>query len=191
MESVEGLPDARIDPSGPCSRTCRERGIDSFQQLGRVLRDLRYGRPADRSDWSSVLTAGRGTCSTKHAFLAATAEEQTLPIQLTLGLYEMTEANTHGVGGALIEAGVEAVPEAHCYLRYRDNRIDITRSASQPGQTIVFLDEETIRPDQIGDYKVDWHQRHLRAWCETHAIEDWRQIWEVRERCIQLLSTLG
>ena len=37
----------------------------------------------------SVLSAGKGTCSTKHALLAAVASEQNIPVALTLGIYEM------------------------------------------------------------------------------------------------------
>jgi len=188
MESFTALPDARIGAAGACSRACLERGIEDLRWLGRVLRDLPYGRTADRADWGGVLASGRGTCSTKHAFLAATAAEQGTPVILTLGLYEMDEANTPGVGASLAAAGLASVPEAHCYVRYGGARIDVTRAGVVPVREIAFLEEEAIEPDQIGDYKVRWHQQRLRAWCRANDLTDWQRVWQVRERCIAALS---
>jgi hypothetical protein len=188
VRSFEALPEAPIDARGPCSRDCLARGIGNLRGLGGALRELPYGRPADRSDFAAVLAAGRGTCSTKHAFLAATAGEQAVPLLLTLGLYEMSEANTPGVGPVLAAAGLAVLPEAHCYVRWGGERIDVTRAAPPPQTPIAFLYEETIRPDQIGDYKVAWHQRHLRAWLAERGVRDWRAVWEIRERCIRALA---
>jgi hypothetical protein len=188
MESFEALPAVPLEARGPCSKESLQRGLEDLRSLGHLLRDLPYGRTADRADWRGVLASGRGTCSTKHAFLAATAAEISAPVRLTLGLYEMTEANTPGVGETLVEAGLGCVPEAHCYARVDDTRIDVTRANVEPMEAIDFLAEETIEPDQIGQYKVDWHRRHLRAWCETHGEPEWLRVWEIRERCIAAIA---
>ena len=187
MRSFEALPDVPIAASGELSKTCLAHAAHDFRGLGRLLRDLPYGRTSDRANYAGVLAAGRGSCSSKHAFLAATAEEQAVPIELVLGLYEMSEANTPGVGDVLGTAGLSAIPEAHCYVRYRGARIDVTRAAPTPREAITFLREELIRPDQIGDYKLCWHQEHLRAWCQD-AGHPWPRIWQIREQCIAALS---
>jgi hypothetical protein len=49
------------------------RGVADFRAAGRYLQHLPYGRTADRADFVAVLREGRGTCSTKHALLAALA----------------------------------------------------------------------------------------------------------------------
>ncbi len=187
MRSFDALPRQPIEALGTLSLACLDHGARDFPTLGRLLRDLPYGRTDDRASYADVLAAGRGTCSSKHAFLAATAEEQDAPIELVLGLYEMSEANTPGVGEAIAAGGLSVVPEAHCYVRHAGTRIDVTRTAAEPAEPIAFLHEEAIRPDQIGDYKVRWHQRHLRAWCEPRG-HDWRRIWKIREQCIAALS---
>ncbi len=74
-----------------------------------------------------VLTEQRGTCSTKHALLRRLAIEQNLDVALVLGIYEMAEQNTPGVGDILRKYELVLLPEAHCYLRMARRRIDVTR----------------------------------------------------------------
>lgn len=170
-----------------------ERGILGMRQAGRYLQTLPYGRPSDRAGYLAVLAEGRGTCSTKHALLAALAAEQELPISLTLGLYEMTEANTPGVGAVLERAGLPAILEAHCFLTHAGVRIDVTRLAASPAEPIgQFLHEERIVPNQIGAYKVRLHRAALERWLERHS-EACRgmtidEVWAVREACIAALG---
>ncbi len=187
VRSFDALPQQPIEALGTLSQACLDHGARDFPTLGRLLRDLPYGRTADRSNYAGVLAAARGTCSSKHAFLAATAQEQDVPIELMLGLYEMSDANTPGVGEALAAGELSRVPEAHCYVRHAGTRIDVTRAATEPTEPITFLHEEAIRPEQIGDYKVRWHQHHLQAWCDSRG-HDWREIWKIREQCISDLA---
>ncbi len=151
-----------------------------------------YGRNSHRSDFLLVLPEERGTCSTKHALLAAVAREQNLLIVLTLGIYEMHERNTPGVGIVLDQHGLSAIPEAHCYLAYQGVRIDITRSGAEPTEPISrFLYEEAIVPEQIGDYKVQLHQRFLCDWIAEKGSPtslSFAEIWRIREKCIAALA---
>jgi hypothetical protein len=111
---------------------------------------------------------------------------------LTLGIYEMHERNTPGVGKVLNNYGLSFVPEAHCYLTYEGIRIDVTRSGAEPSEPIrKFLHEETITPEQIGDYKVHAHQQFLRQWRGQTALTrrfGFEEIWKIREECILALS---
>ena len=74
--AFDALPDHALAADGPLGSECLRSGIATLRELGRTLCHLPYGRPADRAEWRSVLSKGHGTCSTKHAFLAATAAEQ-------------------------------------------------------------------------------------------------------------------
>ena len=192
MQSWPALPDIVLQPVGRISAELLARGITDFRAAGRYLHQLSYGRNSRRSDFLLVLPEGRGTCSTKHALLAALAREQNLPIVLTLGIYKMHERNTPGVGIVLDKYGLSAIPEAHCYLTYRGVRIDITRSGVEPTEPISrLLYEEAIAPEQIGDYKVQLHQRFLRGWIaekSTTASLSFAEIWRIREKCIAALA---
>jgi len=93
MQSWLALPDAPLRPAGPITAEFVARDIPDFRAAGRHLHHLPYGRNSDRSAFRLVLPEGRGTCSTKHALLAELAREQSLPVVLTLGIYEMHERN--------------------------------------------------------------------------------------------------
>lgn len=192
MQSLEALPDFPLCHADRISAQFLAAGITDFRAAARYLYRLPYGRNTNRADFRLVLTEGRGTCSTKHALLAQLAREQGAEVDLTLGIYEMTERNTPGVGTILETYSLPYLPEAHCYLRYQGKRVDITRAGVGPGQPIgPFLYEETITPEQIGEYKVELHQRFMREWAATTDVaghRSWEELWHIREACIAALS---
>lgn len=192
MESWSALPSASLGLAGPISCAFLKRGIADFQDAGHFLLQLPYGRNTQRSDFTLVLPEGRGTCSTKHALLAALAREQRLPVSLMLGIYEMHELNTPGVGVILARYGLERMPEAHCYCSYEGKRIDLTRSGVAPGAPLEpFLAEEVIAPEQIGAYKVQRHQAFLWDWVGTEEQmrhRSFAELWKIREACIEALE---
>jgi hypothetical protein len=114
-------------------------------------------------------------------------------IALVLGIYEMSEQNTPGVGAVLAKYGLAILPEAHCYLRMAGKRIDVTAAAyrglSEP--IADFLHEEDIDPTQITNYKTDLHKQYLSRWIADNGGLGGRSladIWKIREECIASLS---
>jgi hypothetical protein len=193
MRSWDALPNVPLRVAGPVTAEFMARGITNFQAAGRYLQALPYGRTANRADFSAVLHEGKGTCSTKHALLATLAHEQQLPVVLTLGIYDMHEHNTPGVGVVLARYGLASLPEAHCYLTYNGTRIDVTRSGADPTEPIArFLYEGAIVPEQIGAYKVALHHQYLQEWVrdnpETLKGRGFKDIWQIREECIAALA---
>jgi hypothetical protein len=104
--SVAPLPDFPLDPQLPLGGRFAALGLRRFHAAAEYVWRLPYGRTTDRADYTAVLTERRGTCSTKHALLAATAREHAQPLQLVLGIYEMDERNTPGVGSILKQHGL-------------------------------------------------------------------------------------
>jgi hypothetical protein len=193
VHSWDVLPQVALQAVGPLSAEFIARDIADFRAAGRYLHGLPYGRTVDRADFRAVLREGKGTCSTKHALLAALAHEQDLPVALTLGIYDMHERNTPGVGAVLTRHGLASLPEAHCYLTYEGRRIDVTRSGAEPTEPITrFLYEEAIVPEQIGDYKVTLHRRHMQIWVNDNAERvggrSVEEVWRIREECIAALA---
>lgn len=191
MESWSALPEAPLLSAGPYSVAFRQIGCDSLQSAARYVCNLPYGRNSDRAEFHLVLSEHRGTCSTKHALLAALAAEQDLPVSLMIGIYDMMEANTPGVGRVLLAHGLESLPEAHCYLAYAGSRVDITRSSVSSRSFITsFHREWTIDASQIGPYKLRLHQEYVREW--LHGNPDlsmsFEDLWQVREACILALG---
>jgi hypothetical protein len=191
MRSWDALPEHQITTASQVSAQFLALGLEEYRAAARFVNQLPYGRNADRANFRLVLPEHRGTCSTKHALLAALAIEQRLQVHLTLGIFEMSERNTPGVGAVLSKHALAFVPEAHCYLTYDGIRIDVTRSVVIPSEPIArCLHEENIAPEQLGDYKVSMHQAWVRDWV-TREIpsRDWKQVWKIREECIAALST--
>lgn len=188
MRSFDALPDNQLTRAGAISTQFLALELRDYRAAARFINQLPYGRNADRADFRLVLRERRGTCSTKHALLAALAIEQGLAVSLTLGIYEMNERNTPGVGEVLIRNGLSSIPEAHCYLVYNGERIDVTRSLADAAEPIArFLHEETIAPGQIGQYKLDFHQNYLRGW-SARVGRSFDEVWKTREDCIAALS---
>lgn len=180
--------------NGEISRLARSHGLGTFADAVRHVRSLPYGRVSERSNYRLVLDEGRGTCSIKHALLAALARENGLAANLVLGVYEMTDANTPGIGDALSEHGLSSVPEAHCYLRTGRGVIDATTPEGPPdGAGRRFLHEETINPEDIGAYKNAVHRRVLDDWLRAagQAALGLDAAWAVHEACIAALSRSG
>lgn len=193
MRSWDALPEATLKPAGPVTGDFVALGVGDFRAAGRSLQALPYGRTGDRADFRGVLREGRGTCSTKHALLAALAHEQRLPVVLTLGIYLMHERNTPGVGAVLTPHGMAAIPEAHCYLTYDGRRVDVTRTGAEPSEPIAeFFHEEAIVPAQIGDHKVAVHRAFLLTWVaerpDLAGGRSFEDVWRIREACIAALA---
>ena len=193
MHSWEALLPCRLRSSGIVSTAFLSLAKADLRVAGQHVCDLPYGRNGHPDDPLAVLTERRGTCSTKHALLRRLAIEQEIDLLLILGIYEMNERNTPGVGSVLERYGLNALPEAHCYLRVGNERIDVTRQnvGSHVEPISHFLHEEEIDPSQITLYKSGVHKSFLQQWItERPDIREFSlaSIWEIREECIAALS---
>ena len=155
--SITRLPEFDLGSDTELSGVFRSLALTSYRAAAGHVWRLPYGRNSYRGNYALVLKEGCGTCSTKHALLAALAREHDQPVELRLGIYEMDALNTPGVGEVLLRNRISSIPEAHCYLAYRDIRIDLTRSDATTSIG-PLLHEETIEPEGIGDHKLDLHR---------------------------------
>jgi hypothetical protein len=151
MLSWDALHPFRFKPAGMVTTAFLGIAKTDLRTAAQYVCGLPYGRNSDPSDPVIVLAKQRGTCSTKHALLRRLAIEQGLDIALVLGIYEMTERNTPGVGPVLRRHGLSSLLEAHCYLRTGGKRIDVTKASSERGVERIerFLYEEEMDPKQI------------------------------------------
>jgi len=192
MYSWEALPLCRLKPSGMVSSAFLNLATSDLRAAGQRVCELPYGRNRNPDDPLAVLTEQRGTCSTKHALLRRLAIEQRIDLVLMLGIYEMNERNTPGVGAVLERYRLKALPEAHCYLRFGNKRIDVTRQRASDLEPIsYFLHEEEIAPNQITLYKIDVHKTFLQHWMAEGRGEGEMTLastWAIREECIAALS---
>jgi len=181
------LPNKNIERKSELTIQFCELGCNSYHDACEYVWKLPYGRTSESSNWKLVLTENTGTCSTKHAVLKTLADEMDLNIELKLGIYPMNESNTPGVGSILAASNLESIPEAHCYLSYNGNRVDLTRFGPEAEMPISeFLYERSIDPNDIGKGKRQLHKQHMLDQFGSEVAE---RIWNIREQCINALST--
>lgn len=185
-------PDFDIKSMGQISKEFTDRNIVTFKQASLFIRQLAYGRNADKNNLATVFTDNCGTCSTKHALLKRLADENEFEkVKLIVGLFKMNKKNTPQVSSTLQKYNLEYIPEAHCYLKFEDKIIDLTKLNSKPTDFLDELIEEIeILPEQITDYKVNYHKNYLASWLDKNKQINLslNELWEIREECIQKLS---
>ena len=192
FSSIEILPNPQLIKNKPISQKFLGMGISYFQEAVKYVHHLPYGRNSNRTEILLVLDEEKGTCSSKHALLASLAKECSIPLDLMLGIYAMDGGNTTGVEIVLNKYGLKSIPEAHCYLRYQKQRIDITRSGVEAKNPITnFLFEEVINPEDISFKKVKIHQDFIKRWLGNGSASlikyNFDTLWNIREECISVL----
>jgi hypothetical protein len=182
----------RIKSSGLVSEKFLEKEISDFAAACSFVKQLAYRRNTNRKNLLQLFSENCGTCSTKHALLKELANENAVSeIKLMLGIYKMNNRNTPGVGDTLSRHKMDFIPEAHNYLRINNQILDCTFPNSS-GENFAneLLAEIEITPEQIGDFKIDFHKNFLREWMKENkfAPANFSELWSIRESCIQKLS---
>lgn len=186
------VPNFNITPGNPMGDIFISQGITTYYDAIRAVHKLPYGRVANPLDYGSIMTEGKGTCSTKHAAIKTLAEEHAIyGLQLELVVYAMDEKNTPGVGEVLKKYDLPYMLEAHTFLAYDEEEYDYTFSGSH---TMAWkesvLMQTTIDTDQIGDFKKEYHQSVLLDWISRDRLPySLLDLWEIRQECIQALSS--
>jgi hypothetical protein len=173
------------------TRLVKEKGIENWSEVIEFTQNLPYGRNQNREDFSLVIKENKGTCSSKHSFLKKIADLNAIDnVKLILGMYRMNNLNTPKIGNTILESGLDFIPEAHCYLKLNNQRIDITNINSDiENLRNDILEEIEIEPEQVNTFKVDFHQKYLQNWITKNGIKlDFKKVWEIREQCIKKLE---
>ncbi|MDR2205609.1 MAG: hypothetical protein LBE36_05585 [Flavobacteriaceae bacterium] len=169
----------------------KNKAIKNWSELIEFIRNLPYGRNLNREDFSLVITENKGTCSSKHAFLKKIADRNNFDnVKLILGIYKMNHRNTPKIGNILLDNGLEYIPEAHCYLKLNNKRIDITNKNSDIENLLKDIIEEIeIEPEQVNIFKTEYHRKHLKKWKQQENIKlSFNELWTIREKCIENLT---
>ena len=163
----------------------------NFEELIEKVKNIPYGRNSNRTDFSLVISENKGTCSSKHAFLKNFAVKNNIAnVKLFIGIFNMNESNTPKIFPLLTRNNLNFIPEAHCYLKINETPLDVTTSESFYDKIKEDIVEEvSIEPNQVADFKVEYHQNFLKNWIIENQIPfTFEEIWNIREKCIQKLS---
>ncbi|WP_445915201.1 hypothetical protein [Flavobacterium sp.] len=162
-----------------------------FKELIDKVKNIPYGRNANRYDFSLVLSENKGTCSSKHAFLKDFADKNEIEnVKLYIGIFKMNEVNTPKISDLLSKNNINYIPEAHCYLKINQIPVDVTTSDSFYDKIKnEIIEEIEIIPNQVSDFKLEYHKAFLKKWIEeTNQNNTFEEIWEIREQSIEKLS---
>lgn len=166
-----------------------------FEQLLEEVKQLPYGRNKDRSDFNLVPIEKKGSCSTKHAYVKHVAiNNEILDVDLVLCIFKMSATNTFAIASVLEKYSLEYIPEAHCFIRYKGEPMDLTLPESSYAKIENdILYTEFIEPEQIGEYKVYFHKAYLEKWLMENAQLNlsFSELWQIREKCIKALSGIN
>ena len=103
----------------------------------------------------------------------------------------MDRQNTPKITTVLNKYKLNEMPEAHNYLRWKDQVLDFTSRNSSADDFISHLENEIeIQPDQITDFKIKYHQNFLRQYLDKNPAVPYRleEFWRIREECIAALQ---
>ena len=167
------------------------KGIQTWEELVEFVQSLPYGRNSNRTDFGLVIIEKKGSCSSKHSLLKKIADLNNVPnVKLILGIYKMNKNNTPNIGNVLINNSIDFIPEAHCYLKIDGKRIDITTFQSDFERLEKdIIQELEIQPEQVAEFKVEYHKGYLKNWILKNNIErNFDEIWQIREQCIGNLT---
>lgn len=188
LKEIE-LPNKKIEPLGDITKSFLENHISTLWGAIEYVYKLPYGRTKNREDYLQILNEKKGACSGKHGLIATLSEELSIPLKLTLSIFLLTTKNTPKIAPILECYRLEAIPEAHCYLKYNNYRLDITfPNSSEFSFNIASEQEINITPEQIGALKVEKHRAFIKEWIKDKADLNFDLIWTAREQWIKELS---
>lgn len=181
-----------ITSKGVISNHFLELRFTDFKSAAEYIQFLPYKRNEHKENQLCVFEDLGGTCSTKHSLLKNLAIENNFPeLKLMLGIFLMTESNTSKIATILKKYDLKEMPEAHNYLKYKNEILDFTRKNSSPENFIHDLVEEIeILPFQITDFKIEHHRNFLKKYLKLrssipYSLDD---FWKIREKCILALQ---
>lgn len=111
-------------------------------------------------------------------------------LKLVLGIFKMNSNNTPKIKDVLAKYDLKYIPEAHNYLRSNNHILDFTGIGVNVVEfELALLEEIEISPDQITDYKVEFHKEFLSHWIEINKTPyTLDELWKIREECIAALA---
>ena len=158
MDSFDKLPDKEILPLGEMSRKFLELNISSFKDACLYVHKMDYGINTNMDDKMILFKEKCGSCTTKHAVIAALANELDIPLYKHVCVYKFTEEITTGVDEILKKYEIPYVPMVHCFLVYEKYHFDLTEGNYNGKKKPIneFIHSERVDPfiSQKNEYLI-------------------------------------
>ncbi|MES2589948.1 MAG: hypothetical protein V4622_13300 [Bacteroidota bacterium] len=191
MTQLSNLPNFELISKGKCTSFLDENQLSTFHELIEFVAKIPYGRNSKSGDFYLIFLENKATCSTKHGFLMEICElNNILEVELMVGIFLMSGDYSSKIKPVLDLHNLEALPEAHCYLRFNNQRFDFTTQNSEVKSFESFLiREQRCDSHQVFDWKPMIHKNFLESWLKRKNLGfTVDELWEIRETCILKLS---
>ncbi len=193
MKKLFDCPNFLLNDNKPLGALLIQEGVASFYEALEMVENYTYARISDLENYSLVCTEKKGTCSSKHAFLAALALENGCPeIYLEVGYFKLMPHKVPHFADHMTQLNLSYILEAHCYLKFKDNLIDVTSKRFDIRHILDLncpLEVLTLKPNQAGDYKQKLHLEKFKKWCYDLNLpfeESWKLRWDVIKHLVNL-----
>ncbi|MBD3198303.1 MAG: hypothetical protein GF317_24855 [Candidatus Lokiarchaeota archaeon] len=193
MDTYDNLPDKIIIPKGKISEKFLDLGISSFKEACLYIHDAKYGYNSNYDDQMIFFKENKGSCTSKHAVIAALAQELGISLYKKVAIYKLTEEITDGANDVMKKYNVPYIPMQHCFLVYKDYRFDLTEGNNNGKKTSI---EEFIHTEQVEPFisKKEEYQilkkvlkKKILPSQEMKGIDE-RTLLKAREEGIKLLK---
>jgi hypothetical protein len=129
-----------IHSNGEISQLFLKNQCSNFLSASEFIRNLPYRRNLNKDNLATVFIDECGTCSTKHAILKTLAEENNqTDFKLILGIFKMSGNNTPKIKSVLETYNLDYIPEAHNYLKFKNQILDFTKRIRQKMILLMIL----------------------------------------------------
>ncbi len=194
MDHYRNFPDAAIDGAGVVASEFLKLGITGFTEACRYVQEMPYGYNSNRDDLLILFKEGKGSCTTKHAVIATLAEELSLPIRKSIGIYAMIEDLVTGTQPILENHRLPYIPMVHCFLVNENYRVDLTEGnfngKNKPMDRFLYTREVAANISAKDEYLLYRNalKDHILSRKELNGV-DIKLVLQAREEGIKLLRS--
>ncbi|MDJ0692420.1 MAG: hypothetical protein QNJ41_28515, partial [Xenococcaceae cyanobacterium MO_188.B32] len=110
----------------------------------------------------------KATCTNKHGIISRLAEELDLEIYKNLGFYRLNDEIVTGVNKIIQPYDLEFIPQIHCFLEYKNFRVDLTEGNCNGKNKIIENYDFILRvkPDLTYQEYIDYYLEYLQKYTE-------------------------
>ena len=179
-----------LNPLQPLGKQLHRVYVKTFHGALAYIHGLAYQAVSDIDSLYLVFDEKRGTCSTKHAYLAQLAHENNCAsVNVELGFFKAIPTMFHEILSKMQLLKMPYILEAHCYLKYQENIIDVTSKTFNLEALFDIqepMETQMLSPAQCGNYKQELHHKKFEMWSLHHNLP-FDQCWQLRTDLIKKL----
>lgn len=169
----------------------KELSIFDFYSFLIFIENMPYGRIQDKCNPLSVVIERKGTCSTKHILIAHLLSNYSMKDwELKAGIFYINVEDFTYLSSILNSNQLQKIPEAHCYLTYKNEVFDFTL----PYPNLFFPNQKPLKEIRLpiqdpAEQKLVFHQQYIKEWLIDNKLSiSFKNLWDIREQCIEKIS---